>query len=171
MLLFFNDICYQIKQKENIMFKLSKKSTLSVLAFTVISMFGVVQANEPALAFKHDDKSLKWGPCPAFIGEGCQISVLHGDPAKNNLDIYFKVPSNFAIPHHWHTSAERMILVSGNMTVTYDNQKSELIETGMYTYGPSKRPHTAYCEKGEPCILFIAFEEPLDAFEIMKESK
>ncbi|MBL1244906.1 MAG: hypothetical protein COA39_011075 [Sulfurimonas sp.] len=54
-------------------------------------------------------------PCPAFIGgEGCQIAVLHGDPAK--------------------------------------------------------RPHTAYCKKGKPCVLFIAFENPLDAFEIMKET-
>ncbi|MEN8303311.1 MAG: cupin domain-containing protein [Campylobacterota bacterium] len=153
------------------MFKLSKKSTLSILAFATLSMFSALVANEPAFAFKYDDKSLKWGPCPAFIGEGCEIAVLHGDPVKNNLDIFFKVPSDFFIPHHWHTSAERMVLVSGKLKVTYDNQKSEMLETGMYAYGPSKRPHTAYCEKGKPCILFIAFEEPLDAFEVMKESK
>jgi quercetin dioxygenase-like cupin family protein len=157
--------------KENKMFNLTQKSLLSVFAFALLFMMSALQANEPALAFKHDDKSLKWGPCPAFIGEGCQISVLHGDPAKNNLDIFFKVPSDFAIPHHWHTSAERMILVSGKLKVTYDNQESEMIETGMYAYGPSKRPHTAYCEKGKPCVLFIAFEEPLDAFEVMKEIK
>ena len=153
------------------MFKLSKKSTLSVLAFVLGSMLTAAQVNEPALAFSHDDKTLQWGPCPAFIGEGCQISVLHGDPAKNNLDILFKVPSDFSIPHHWHTSAERMVLVSGKMKVTYDNQKSEMLETGMYAYGPSKRPHTAYCEKGDPCVLFIAFEEPLDAFEVMKATR
>ena len=45
------------------------------------------------------------------------------------------------------------------------------METGMYAYGPAKRPHTAYCEKGEPCVLFIAFQDPLDAFEVMKEKK
>ncbi len=153
------------------MFKFTQKSILCVFAFALFFMIPTLSANESALAFKHNDKSLKWGPCPAFIGEGCEISVLHGNPAKNNLDIFFKVPSDFAIPHHWHTSAERMILVSGRLKVTYDNQKSEMIETGMYAYGPSKRPHTAYCEKGKPCILFIAFEEPLDAFEVMKEVK
>ncbi|MBD3792323.1 MAG: cupin, partial [Campylobacterales bacterium] len=27
------------------------------------------------------------------------------------------------------------------------------------------------CEKGdEPCVLFIAFEEPIDAFEVVKET-
>ena len=153
------------------MFKVSRKFTLTIFASALVFMLSAVQANEPALAYKYDDKRLQWGPCPAFIGEGCQIAVLHGDPAKSNLDIFFKVPSDFAIPHHWHTSAERMTLVSGKMKVTYDNQSSEMLETGMYAYGPSKRPHTAYCEKGDPCVLFIAFEEPLDAFEVMKATK
>ena len=85
------------------MFKSTYKSTLSFFAFTLVFMLSAVQANEPALAYKYDDKRLQWGPCPAFIGEGCQIAVLHGDPAKNNLDIFFKVPADFAIPHHWHS--------------------------------------------------------------------
>jgi len=153
------------------MSRLPKHPVFSVLALAIFMMISSAQAKEPAIVVQYDDKSVKWGACPAFIGEGCQISVLHGDPAKNNLDIFFKVPADFEIPHHWHTSAERMVLVSGNMTVTYDDQKSELIETGMYAYGPAKRPHKAYCEKGDPCVLFIAFEEPLDAHEVMKETK
>ena len=153
------------------MFKLSQNTILALFAFMLLSVLSAAQANEPALVYKYDDKTLKWGPCPAFIGDGCEIAVLHGDPAKNNLDILFKVPSDFAIPHHWHTSAERMVLVSGKMKVTYDNQKSETLEVGTYAYGPSKRPHTAYCEKGDPCVLFIAFEVPLDAFEVMKATR
>ena len=153
------------------MFNQFYKSTFGFLAFALLLVLSPAQAKEPALSYKYDDTRLQWGPCPAFIGEGCQIAVLHGDPAKPNLDVYFKVPGDFAIPHHWHTSAERMVLVSGTLTVTYDDQASELIETGMYAYGPSKHPHKAYCEKGDPCVLFIAFEEPLDAFEVMKETK
>lgn len=154
--------------QENQQFYLFK---LSFLTLFMALMLTVVNANESAFVVSHEDKSLQWGPCPAFIGEGCEIAVLHGDPAKNNLDLFFKVPGDFLIPHHWHTSSERMILVSGNLTVTYDNQKPELIKTGMYAFGPSKLPHTAYCEKGDPCVLFIAFVEPLDAFEVMKENK
>jgi len=153
------------------MFHFIQKLTLRSLAFILLFTLSTAQANEPALAYKHDDIRLQWGPCPPFIGKGCEIAILHGDPAKKNLDVFFKVPGDFTIAHHWHTSAERMILVSGNMTVTYDDQASELIETGMYAYGPSKRPHSAYCKKGDPCVLFIAFEEPLDAFEIMKATK
>jgi mannose-6-phosphate isomerase-like protein (cupin superfamily) len=153
------------------MSQLFKQSILTLFTLSFVLILSTANAKEPALAYKFDDKRLQWGPCPSFIGKGCEIAILHGDPAKNNLDIFFKVPGDFAIPHHWHTSAERMTLVSGNMTVTYDDQASEHLETGMYAYGPSKRPHTAYCEKGDPCVLFIAFEEPLDAFEIMKATK
>ncbi len=151
------------------MLRLPIRSILVVLLLILAPGFSAAYADEPALVIDPQAKNVQWGPCPAFIGEGCQISVLHGDPAKKNLDLLFKVPGDFKIPHHWHTSAERMILVSGNMEVTYDNQTTELIKTGMYAYGPAKRPHTAYCHKGDDCILFIAFEEPLDAFEVIKE--
>lgn len=71
--------------------------------------------------------------------KGCEIAVLHGDPSQANADIFFKVPENFAIPHHWHTSAERIVLVSGKLA------------------------HKAFCAEGAPCVLFIAFESPVDA--------
>jgi hypothetical protein len=120
-------------------------------------------AAEPALAFKYMDARLKWGPCPPFLGQGCEIAVLHGDPAKPNTDIFFKVPGNFAIPHHWHSSAERMVLVSGELQVTYDGQPTATLTPGMYAYGPPRLPHEAFCARGEPCVLFIAFEGPIDA--------
>ncbi len=113
-----------------------RKILLTLFVFTSLCISDEVAAG-PALSFSHHDKSLKWGPCPAFLGEACKIAVLHGDPAKENLDIFFKVPADYAIPHHWHTSAERMVLVSGKMTVTYDNQESELLTKGRYSYGPS----------------------------------
>ena len=120
-------------------------------------------ASEPALALTSADTQLKWGPCPAFIPQGCEIAVLHGDPAKANADVFFKVPADFTIPPHWHTSAERMVLVSGELQVTYDGQEPTTLKPGTYAYGPAKLPHSAYCLKGTACVLFIAFEAPVDA--------
>lgn len=145
--------------------------TLVLFTFVFLMMSSRLQASESAISFTFDDKDLNWGACPPFIPKGCEIAVLHGDPAKKNTDIFFKVPENFAIPHHWHTSPERMVLVSGKLIVTYDNQNPEILEPGSYAYGPAKLPHTAFCEQGEPCVLFIAFEEPVDAFEVIKASQ
>lgn len=145
------------------MFRILKLVASAVLVLAS----GLAQAGpsvpESALAFSLTDANLQWGPCPPFIPKGCEIAVLHGDPAKPNVDVFFKVPPEFTIPKHWHTSAERMVLVSGELTVTYDGQKATTLKPGMYAYGPAKLPHMATCAKGAPCVLFIAFESPLDA--------
>lgn len=117
----------------------------------------------PAPAATWDSPDLAWSPCPPFMPEGCAIAVLHGDPAKPNADIFFKVPAGAVIPEHWHTSAERMVLVAGEMTVTYDGQAPTTLKPGTYAYGPPKASHSATCGQRGPCVLFIAFELPVDA--------
>ena len=118
--------------------------------------------DEPALARAAADPDLTWGPCPEGMPEGCGIAVLHGDPAKPNADIFLRVPGGAAIPPHAHTSAERMILVSGELEVKYQGAPPAMLRTGHYAYGPAKRPHQATCRSSEPCTLFIAFEGPVD---------
>lgn len=128
-------------------------------AFAAIAAF----AQEPPLSRTADDSRLKWGPCPAFLPKGCEIAVLQGDPVRNNADIFFKLPANSTAPRHWHTSAERMVLISGELHVTYDGHKTVVLKPGAYAYGPAKLPHQAECKNAGPCVLFIAFELPVDA--------
>jgi quercetin dioxygenase-like cupin family protein len=128
--------------------------------------FAQSPAGEPAVTWRSGDKGLKWGPCPEFLPKGCQIAVLHGDPGKSNADVFFKVPGKAKIPPHWHTSAERMVLVAGELHVTYDGQKAVTLKPGTYAYGPAKLPHKAECVSGTPCVLFIAFESPVDAVPV-----
>ncbi len=126
---------------------------------------------ESAIAKTADDSGLQWGPCPAFLPEGCRIAVLHGDPAKANADVFFKVPANSKLPLHWHTSAERMILVAGELRVTYEGQPEATLKPGTYAYGPAKLPHSGVCASTVPCVLFIAFESPVDAVPIESKAK
>ena len=105
---------------------------------------------------------LNWGQCPPGLPEGCQISVLHGDPAKPNSDILLKVPAGSVIAPHWHSSAERMMLVSGQLAVKYQGAAEANLLPGTYAYGPAQLPHRAECRSTEPCTLFIAFEGPVD---------
>lgn len=141
------------------------KTTLALVSFMFAGLIANTHAQEPALSASHDNANIQWGPCPAFFPEGCQIAVLHGDPAKPNADIYFKIPGGYAFPAHWHTSAERMVLVSGELDVTYQGQDTTHLKTGMYAYGPAKLVHGGKCISEEPCVLVIAFEEPVDAHE------
>ena len=120
-------------------------------------------APEPAVTRTIQDAGLQWGPCPEFMPKECGISVLHGDPAKPNADVFFRVPGKAVIPSHWHTSAERMVLVAGEMQVTYAGQAPSTLRPGTYAYGPAKLEHRATCSRASPCTLFIAFEGPVDA--------
>src|SRR5688572_1538755 len=138
-------------------------TSVAALAFTSPTGLAQAPAGEPPLAFVAADKSLKWGPCPEFLPKGCRIAVLHGDPSRNNVDVFFQVPGKSKIASHWHTSPERMVLVTGKMSVTYDGHRPVTLEVGSYAYGPAKAPHSAECLSAGPCTLFIAFESPLDA--------
>lgn len=110
-----------------------------------------------------DDSSLAWGPCPEIFPAGCEVAVLHGDPAQPNADVFLRVPGGYAIPAHSHTSAERMVLVTGQLNVHYQGASETLLTPGEYAYGPAALPHVADCLGPEPCTLFIAFEAPIDA--------
>jgi quercetin dioxygenase-like cupin family protein len=109
------------------------------------------------------DATLQWGPCPEIFPAGCQITVLHGDPARPNADVFLRVPGGYEIPAHAHTSAERMVLVEGELNVRYSGAAETTLATGEYAYGPAGLAHTARCVSSTPCTLFIAFEGPVDA--------
>jgi len=132
-----------------------------VFGLSTIYIFG---QSTNSRAYTASSNDLQWVNCPDFMPEGCKISVLQGDPAKGNFDIFFKVPANYDIPNHFHTSPERMVLVSGELHVTYRGEDTQVMKEGTYAYGPPEKPHVATCQDGSPCILFIAFEDPLDAF-------
>lgn len=119
---------------------------------------------EPPLAIAADSASLKWGACPpVFTKAGCEITALHGDPAKPGADLLLRIPGGYAIPPHRHTSAERMILVSGKLAVRYQGHAEATLREGDYAFGPAGVPHEGKCTSAEACTLFIAFNGPVDA--------
>lgn len=148
----------------------SKRSAVSLLCASLLALATSAsaeptdaQAAEPALARTMNDADIAWGPCPPFLPQGCGLAVLHGDAAKPNSDVFLRIPAHAPLPMHWHSSAERMILVSGELHVTYQGQPKAVLKAGSYAYGPAKRPHEGMCASDEACVLFIAFEGPVDA--------
>jgi len=139
-------------------------ASFASVVFFVVGMAPLdASASEPSVSHAVSDTDLEWGSCPDFFPAGCQIAVLHGDPSQPNVDVFFRVPGNYDLPAHRHTSAERMVLVAGELNVTYDGQPTVNLKAGTYAYGPAALPHSGRCVSNEPCVLFIAFEAPLDA--------
>ena len=134
------------------------------LAIGAIAAAGpaIAQTQEPALASHFADSALAWSPCPPELPAGCTLAVLHGDPAKPGADVLLKLPARSTIAKHTHTSSERIVLLAGELHATYDGQDASVLKVGSYAYGPAARPHVAECVSAEPCVLFIAFDAPVD---------
>ena len=144
--------------------------TLPAIVCAVLGAPGVLHAGTPTapgldrpLALSETAADLQWGACPAIFPPGCQIAVLHGNPAEPGADVFLRVPPGYTIPAHSHTSAERMVLVSGQLDVTYAGHPTASLKPGDYAYGPATLPHTARCNGTEACTLFIAFNGAVDA--------
>lgn len=118
--------------------------------------------NKIAFTINPNSPDLKWGPCPPIFPKTCELTALHGDPSKPNADMLLKIKKGAYLAAHTHTSAERMILVGGKMEIKYQGQEKRILKKGDYAYGPAKRPHEGKCLSGT-CLLFIAFEQPVDA--------
>ena len=151
-------------------------ATLAIALIPVPGAFGTVQAadtirpaevaageHERPLAISQADAALQWADCPALFPPGCKMTVLRGDPARPAADVFLRIPSGYTIPAHSHTSAERMVLVAGQLDVTYAGHATVKLMRGDYAYGPPKLPHTARCNGPEACTLFIAFNTAVDA--------
>ncbi len=136
---------------------------MKLFIFALMLVTSLSHAAEKPTTRTITDKDLKWGPCPDIFPKGCEISVLNGSPDKPEADVYLKVPADYVIPAHTHTSAEHMTLVSGNLEVKYQGEKPIGLKEGSYLYGPPMHAHQAICKSKESCVLFINFDKPIDA--------
>jgi mannose-6-phosphate isomerase-like protein (cupin superfamily) len=136
-----------------------------ILGAVLASSIAVADSEGRDEAFSQDltGADIRWGPCPEFMPEGCGLAVLQGDPAERNADVLFRLAGNTTADRHWHTSVERMVLISGELHVAYDGREPVVMTPGTYAYGPARLPHSAECRSDDECILFIAFEEHVDA--------
>jgi quercetin dioxygenase-like cupin family protein len=148
----------------------ARSLTLAVLLVGVLGAPEALNAADPTapgldppLAVAAAATDLQWGDCPPIFPVGCRIAVLHGNPAEPGADVFLRVPSGYLIPAHSHTSAERMVLVSGQLDVTYEGHPTRSLRPGDYAYGPALLPHVARCNSAEACTLFIAFNSAVDA--------
>jgi quercetin dioxygenase-like cupin family protein len=147
------------------------QTKISFLLALLLSSTGMAQnSNTPPqevsrVVASESFENLEWVPCPEPLNfGGCHITVLHGDPSQANSDVLFRMQPGTTAPEHWHNSAERMVLISGEMHVTYQGEDKSILKPGSYAFGPARKPHLAECVGEEPCVLFIAFVQPVDSY-------
>ena len=109
--------------------------------------------------------NMKWGPAPSFLPKGAQLAVLSGNPmAAGPFVIRLKMPANYTVPAHWHTTDELLTIISGNfyggMGDKVNKSKAMVVRPGGFVAMPAKMHHFAF-SKG-PCVVQINAMGPFD---------
>ncbi|HEX9825511.1 MAG TPA: cupin domain-containing protein [Flavobacteriaceae bacterium] len=141
---------------------------LFLLSISLLAQEKNMKTDEMSITKTINDDDIIWNPAPDFF-PGCSFTILHGDITQPNLDLFFRVEPNTEIINHTHSSAERMVLISGEMEVQYEGEKPQILKAGAYAYGPANKPHRAKCLNSGQCVLFIALVDPFDAIPIDKK--
>jgi len=137
-----------------------KHILIGLAALTITTSAGL--ADDMIVA--HPD-SLKWGPAPSLLPKGAEIAVVTGDPGKaGSYVVSVKVPTNYQIPAHWHSKAENLTVLSGDVNVgmgdKLDKNHSSKLEAGGFIFLPSKMNHFLWVSG--PAVFQIHAEGPFD---------
>ena len=90
-----------------------------------------------------------WRDAPPTLPQGSKIASLEGDPKKEGLfTMRIKVPAGARIPPHFHSRAERVTVLWGEVRVgfgdRFDIRKTRLFPAGSYYVNPPEVHHYLY---------------------------
>jgi len=97
------------------------------------------------------------------------LSVQHGDPSNGPSVILAKFAKGCAVPWHWHTADEQLMIVSGSGKVEMKDSPAASVRSGDYVLLPAKHPHQFTCVAA--CTLFIAPSGAFDIHYVDKDGK
>ncbi|MGE5834364.1 MAG: cupin domain-containing protein, partial [Acidobacteriota bacterium] len=88
-----------------------------------------------------------------------------GNPGeKGTIVMRLKLPANYKIPAHWHSTDERVTVLSGTFNVGMGDKLavpgSQALTPGGFLYLPAKMHHFAWTSS--PTVVQINLEGPFD---------
>jgi quercetin dioxygenase-like cupin family protein len=97
----------------------------------------------------------------AGLPECVSMAVETGDPSKGPSVIVFKGTSGCAIPWHWHTAIEHVMIVTGSAKIEMKGTgKSAVLGPGGFAMMPSKHVHQFTCASA--CSAFVSSDAAFD---------
>lgn len=125
---------------------------LAVPLLLVAGSTAQAKAAKPAKA-KAAPAELKWGSAPPMLPPGAEMAVVSGDPTKaGKFVLQLRMPSNYAVPAHWHPTDEHVTLISGKlaygMTDRLDKANALALAEGGSITMKAKHNHWVYTGDG-----------------------
>lgn len=145
-------------------------SAITFIAFSHIACAHEGDAtNTKPLSFGNDQTiidltKITWSPLNVDgLAKGAEIAVLRGDLSKDHSESILKLPPNYVVAKHTHTSDELYVWISGSFTLTAFDGKETVFNGPAYISFPGNAPpHGLKCGSKEPCLLYLRYSRPFD---------
>jgi quercetin dioxygenase-like cupin family protein len=111
----------------------------------------IMVANPGEMKWQHD----------AGDPPGSESIVLRGGPESDGFEIFTRYPAGHAFPPHWHSANERIVLISGKMSIQV-GQNTKFLEPGGYAYLPAKEVQKMACVSNTQCEFYVYWDGKLD---------
>ena len=144
----------------------------SILAIAVTMTLSAVLASDgdakgmpmksKSVAMTPDD--LKWEPMKGV--DGVQVAMLWGNMQKGPYGCFVKMSPNQVHPLHTHTSALKVVILSGEFKYAPEGQEEKSYGAGSYLMVPGRSRHTSASGTSE----LLMFQEGMGAWD-MKPAK
>jgi quercetin dioxygenase-like cupin family protein len=126
-------------------------------------------SNKMPLSFGNDQTTIDlskivWEPLNVEgLDPGAEIAVLRGDLGVGVSESLLKLPPNYVVPNHNHSSDELYVWLSGAFTLTSsDGVETNFSGPAYLSFPGNNPPHALKCGEKESCILFLRYERPFD---------
>jgi len=139
-----------------------------------IAALNVAQAHEAGsnkqpLAFGNDQTTIDitkvvWDPLVVDgLAPGAEIAVLRGNLGTGVSESLLRLPPNYVVPNHNHSSAELYVWMKGAFTmIAYDGTETEFAGPAYISFPGNNPPHGLRCGPKQSCVLFLRYERPFD---------
>lgn len=131
---------------------------VAAVCFAGAARLGAEAAKTPVVWAAGD---IKWADNPAI--KGAKAAVLWGDPKTGAYGSLKSLPGGASLALHTHTQDQKVIAVSGTITLAIEGMPAKDLGPGSYTLIPGGTKHKADCKAGADCVYF---EEAAGAFDI-----
>lgn len=146
--------------------------TLSMLYGAVsynVALAHELGSNKKPLAFGNDQTTIDitkvvWEPLVVEgLAPGAEIAVLRGDLGTGVSESLLRLPPNYVVPNHNHSSDELYVWMKGAFTlIAYDGTETEFAGPAYISFPGNNPPHGLKCGPKESCVLFLRYERPFD---------
>jgi len=145
-------------------------SLLAGIIGLVVSVEVAAGENEPRKGFSAfgpeqtiaDASHLEWAPLKLEgLAPGAEIALLRGDLATGPSELLLRIPANFMVPNHSHSSDETYVWLKGPFTYIAGDGREQDFAGQAFIGLPPKAPHALHCGT-EPCLFYLRYSGPFD---------